>query len=95
MKTVNISLTTDQYKAVEDLTQKMGYANRSELFRAIIRFVLRKPEVLSTEKFTLESFEKRPLKNIEEELRASGIYNEKFISNVVKGLRRSSLYASK
>ncbi|MEK9179158.1 MAG: ribbon-helix-helix domain-containing protein [Patescibacteria group bacterium] len=37
MTTVNISLTTDQAQLVERLTTSLGFANRSEFFRALLR----------------------------------------------------------
>lgn len=37
MTTVNISLTTDQAQLVEKLTTSLGFANRSEFFRALLR----------------------------------------------------------
>ncbi len=37
MKTINISLTEEQYEKVNKLTDKLGFANRSEFFRALLR----------------------------------------------------------
>ena len=43
MQTLNISVTDDQKKFVDKLVQKEGFANRSELFRRLIRFVKANP----------------------------------------------------
>ena len=38
MKTVNISLTAEQAKFVDNTTKSYGFANRSEFVRALLRF---------------------------------------------------------
>lgn len=96
MKTVNISLTNDQYEGVMNLSKEMGFANRSELFRALLRYVLRKPEVLSeTEELIFEPFKKLSIEAVEKDLRSSGKYNDDFIKSVTKGLKASKAYEGK
>jgi len=40
----------------------------------------------------MDSFQANPLSKVEDSLRASGKYNEKFIKSVVGGLKKSSQY---
>lgn len=44
MRNVNINLTTEQAKLVDELARKYGFASRSEFFRAVLRHVLREPQ---------------------------------------------------
>ena len=55
MRTVNISLTLEQAKAIDRATTHLGFANRSELFRALIRTFLRKPETMVNDDFLMKS----------------------------------------
>ena len=93
MKTINISITSEQYSEIEKFTNELGFANRSEFMRSLLRLFIKKPEVLSVET-ELMPFKKRPLSEIEKRLRKTGRYNEKFIQSVMDGLRRSSIYAA-
>lgn len=92
MATVTISLPTQIAKRVDSEAKKQGFATRSEFVRSL----LRKYFSSTTEEFKFEPFVPKPLEEIEEDLRSTGKYNEKFIKSVVKGLREnSSYYASK
>ena len=96
MKTINISVTAEQYGKIESLVKEKGYANRSEFFRSLVRFVMRKPEVLAdSESFSLQPFKKRPLSEIEKGFRDTGLYSEKFIADIIDGLKDSPPYATK
>lgn len=46
MSTMNISVTDDQAQLVDKLTREYDFANRSELFRAILRYLGKHPEVM-------------------------------------------------
>ncbi len=47
MKTVNISLTAEQAKFVDQTTKNYGFANRSEFVRALLRFAAKtNPELI-------------------------------------------------
>ncbi|GEM_PF-2604687 len=85
MATLTISLPT-QFIIQVDTEAKSQGATRSEFFRALLRKYF-------TDRIELKPFVKIPLNEIEDELRKSGKYNDKFIKSVVKGFSRSSLYA--
>ncbi len=92
MKTVNISLTQDQFEGVEALTKRMGYANRSEFFRSLLRYALRKPEVFESEEIVLEAPPTRSRSKIMSEFRATEKYSEAFLKDLDEGLKDSSYF---
>lgn len=90
MSTVTISLPGQIAQKVDAEAKKQGFATRSEFIRSLIR------RYFGSEELTFEEFVPRPLEEIEEGLRKTGRYNEKFIKSVVKGLKEnSSFYANK
>jgi len=44
--TVNISLTSSQLSFVNQVVKRLGFANRSEFFRTLIRWISQQPRVL-------------------------------------------------
>ncbi len=91
MMTLTISLPKQFAQQIDLETRKKGFATRSEFIRSLLRQYFS-----ATEELTFKPFTPRPLEKIEEKLRKTGKYNEKFIKSVVRGLREnSSFYASK
>lgn len=88
MSTITISLPSQIAKQVDSETKKQGYSTRSEFIRSLLRKYFGE--------LTLEPFIPRPLSEIENELRETGKYNEKFIKSVLNGLKENStFYANK
>lgn len=90
---MNISLPADQINFVDSLVTDLGYANRSELMRAILRFIKREPKVITqAESFTL----KPPPTNSRSEVIAAfadtGLYNKGFMKDLQDGLKRSDYF---
>lgn len=92
MDTVNISLPKSLSRKIDEIVEREGYASRSEFFRALARFYLIAEE--GKEPF-FTPLKKVPLSHVEREMRQTGLYHDKFIKSVVRGLSRSSLYAGK
>lgn len=91
---MNISLPADQIDFIDSLVSDLGYANRSELMRAIIRFLKREPKVVSrVEPLSLHS----PVtKNGNEVLRAfceTGLYSKAFIKDLEEGINDSNYFS--
>ena len=86
MSTITISLPSQITKRVDLETKKQGFATRSEFIRSLLR------KYFGSEELTFEPFVPRPLKEIEEGLRKTGKYNEKFIKSVIKGLEHNSSF---
>ena len=85
MSTITISLPKSIAKQVDTETKQKGFATRSEFIRSLLRRYF-------TGELELEEFAKRPLSEIEDELKRTGKYSNAFIQSVMKGLTRSSLY---
>lgn len=94
MNTVNISLTSAQVKLVDSLTDKLGFASRSEFFRALLRRIIAEP-VLKKE---IQSwpFVSPPIKSSKEIVTAfkkTGKYSEAFLKDLTEGLQNSSYFS--
>ena len=89
MNTINISLPQQLYDQVESLIHEEGFASRSEFFRTLIRTY----SMIKKGNVDLLPFETKPLSDIRYELKKEQRYNKKFISSVVEGLSKSSVYA--
>lgn len=86
MATLTISLPTKFVAQIDSEIKKQG-ATRSEFFRGLLRKYF-------TEQIEFKPFVKIPLDQIEDGLRETGKYNDKFIKSVVRGISKSSMYAS-
>lgn len=94
MSTVNISLTSDQVKLVDQLTKTLDFANRSEFFRALLRLLSHKPQLLSEAvELVLEPPSIKSVTAVKKELKKTGQYSPQFIESVAKGLEESGYYS--
>ena len=90
MSTITISLPSQITKRVDVETKKQGFSTRSEFIRSLIR------RYFNSSDLTFETFTPQPLNEIEESLRKTGKYNDKFIESVIRGLKdNSSFYEHK
>ena len=92
MSTVNLSLTSDQVGFIDSLTEKFGFANRSEFMRAVIRLIKRRPELVAESAsfpFTVPEVSK---KKILEEFGKKG-YSEAFLHDLKEGLENSNYFS--
>lgn len=93
MKTVNISLTEDQTKMVDQAVVNLGFANRSEFFRTLLRVFNKKPEVLEeTSNFLIKGPDTKSAKEIVESFRATSKYSEEFLKDLEEGLTDSNYF---
>lgn len=93
MNSVNVSLTSEQVKLVDSLTSIYGYANRSEFFRAILRLVAQKPKVLrDSDELILESPDTKDSNKIIADMKATGLYNAKFLASLKRGMDESNYF---
>lgn len=94
MDTVNISLTNDQVKLVDNLTKSYQFANRSEFFRAILRLVFRRPEIITAaDELILEPPAIRSRKKIIASMKATGQYSSAFLKSLGQGLSESDYFS--
>lgn len=67
MRTINISVTDDQRKLVDRLVAKLGFANRSEFFRTLLRRITTNPELAEEPKLSTKALRRyeKMIKDIE------------------------------
>lgn len=93
MDTINISLTSEQVRLVNQLTQTLDFANRSEFFRALLRLVSRKPGVLTTaDELTLEPPATKSRRKIIAMMKATKKYSPQFLKSIDRGMRESGYF---
>lgn len=95
MTTVNVSLTSLQVKWMDEMSDKLGFANRSEFVRSLLRFVSGRPDLLSgvgTFPFTAPST--RSKTRILADFKKTGKYSAAFLKDLESGLSRSDYFSS-
>lgn len=93
MSTINISLPAEQVSFIDNLVSQFGFANRSELVRAIFRFVKHEPATFSkVATFPLLPPSTRSRSKIMQDFKASGLYNAGFLKDLKAGLKRSDYF---
>jgi Arc/MetJ-type ribon-helix-helix transcriptional regulator len=93
MATVNLSLTSDQLKWIDQTSGKFGFANRSEFIRSLIRFISQREDLLPSAQTC--PFISPPItdkKEIIKSFQNTGKYSRKFLSDLEAGLSRSDLF---
>jgi len=94
MKNINVNLTKEQAKTVDDAAKRYGFANRSEFFRSLLRYIfMYSPNILrKLDTFIFEEPSIKDVDRIAADIRASGRYSQNFIKSVVSGLRKSEYF---
>ncbi len=92
MKTVNISLTEQQTKDVDNIVNQLGFANRSEFFRTLIRIFLKKPAVITEEDYLMQSPDTRSAKKVLNSFKKTGKYSKDFLTDLADGLVDSDYF---
>ncbi|OGD53140.1 hypothetical protein A3J78_01030 [Candidatus Beckwithbacteria bacterium RBG_13_35_6] len=93
MVTLNISITEKQANTVNKLTKQLGFANRSEFFRALLRSMTGKltlRERVRTYPFTTPMTKNK--KQIVSAFKASGKYSPSFIKDLKEGMDNSDYF---
>jgi Arc/MetJ-type ribon-helix-helix transcriptional regulator len=93
MSTMNISLPADQISFIDDLVIQLGYANRSELMRSIVRLIKKEPKVLEPlSSLTLNPPSTKNGDEIMTSFRATGLYSEEFLKDLEDGINNSDYF---
>lgn len=87
MATLTISLPASVARQLNLEVHTKGFATRSEFVRSLLR------RYFSGE-LALEEYRPVPLNQVKHELLKTGKYSLKFVNSVIKGLSKSSIYAS-
>ncbi len=94
MRTVNISLTENQSKIVDQAVDRLGFANRSEFFRSLLRFFIRKPEIVQEIDFPMKSPNTKSARKVLESFKQTGKYSDEFLQDLEEGLRDSRYFVN-
>ena len=90
---MNISLPADQITFIDSLVVDLGYGNRSELMRSIVRFIKREPKVLAqAEVFPMKPPNTRSGDVIIRDFRATGLYSKAFLKDLEDGINDSDYF---
>lgn len=93
MRTINISLISEQFETIEKLTHRLGFANPSEFIRAVLRSILRKPEAVSEiTALPFKSPDTTSRTEILASFRKTKKYSESFLKDLEAGLRESNYF---
>ena len=94
MRNININLTSDQAVLVDKNAAAYGFANRSEFFRAMLRYIFNQsPEILpKLDEVYFGTPSTRSVESIKSGLIKSGKYNKAFLSSVGRGLNKSRYF---
>lgn len=93
MSTVNISLPSQQVNIIDAFVQKYGFANRSELFRSLLRLVISKPDLIDrAATFPFIFPKEQSAKKILSDFRKSKKYSKAFLKDLEEGLKSSDYF---
>jgi len=90
MTTINISITDDQAKFIDQLSAQYNFENRSELLRNLIRVFQFKPDLInSITSFPFVSPNTRSRSEVLESFKKTKKYSPKFLKDLKDGLEDS------
>jgi Arc/MetJ-type ribon-helix-helix transcriptional regulator len=93
MATVNLSLTNDQLKWIDKSAAELGFANRSEFVRSILRFISQRADLLAdTRSYPFVSPSTTQKSEIVSAFKKTGKYSSDFLSDLESGLSRSDYF---
>ena len=93
MATVNISLTDDQLDWINKKAVDLGFANRSEFERNILRFMAKRDDLLmDVSDYPFVSPVTRSRAKVVNEFAKTGKYSKEFLRDLEEGLSRSSYF---
>lgn len=91
MTTMNISITDEQAELVDQLVSEYGFANRSELFRTLLRRTSNESNFISTSTWPFVSPPKSRSK-ILENFKKTKKYSPEFLKDLEEGLELSDYF---
>ena len=93
MATINISLTPEQADWIDRSTSSLGFANRSEFVRSLIRFISQREDLIKeAQTFPFVPPATTNKQQIIQDFHNSGKYSPEFIEDLAQGLSRSDYF---
>ncbi len=92
MATISISLPSQQRQDLDRFVTQFGFANRSEFFRSLLRFVTRQPHILQQAiDYPFVSPKIRSRKEIARQLRQAK-HPQGLVDDILEGLENSDYF---
>lgn len=93
MRTMSISITGEQAQIIDRAVLQYGFANRSEFFRALLRFFLYRPTaILEADSLVFENPDTRDASEVLASFKAAGLYSKEFLKDLETGLKDSTYF---
>lgn len=96
MTTINISITDEQAKFIDQTAKKFNFENRSELIRSFIRLFQFQPKLVEENfflPFTAPDTHSRS--KVLKSLKETGKYSDAFLKDMEEGLKDSHFFNKK
>jgi len=96
MTTINISITDEQAKFIDQLSAQYNFENRSELLRNLIRVFQFKPDLInSVTAFPFVSPNTKSRSEVLSSFKKTNKYSPEFLKDLEKGLKNSQFFSQK
>jgi len=96
MATINVSITNDQAKFIDQLAQKFNFDNRSELIRSLIRLVQFQPKLIDEViSFPFIKPDTTSRSEVLTSFKKTKKYSPEFLKDLEKGLNNSKFFNQK
>jgi hypothetical protein len=93
MSTINISLPPENVRMIDTFITRYGFANRSELFRSLIRLISYSPALLAdAATFPFAAPQTRSTSTILKKFEQTKKYSKSFLRDLKRGLSESSYF---
>lgn len=93
MTTINISITNDQAKFIDQVAKKFNFDNRSELIRSFIRLVQFQPKLIDKAiNFPFIIPDTNSRSEVLDSFQKTGKYSQAFLKDLEKGLKNSRFF---
>lgn len=90
MTTINISITDDQAKFIDQVAKKFNFDNRSELIRSLIRLFQFRPQLIDEAmEFPFKEPFTRSRSKMYQAVAKTGKYSKEFLADLKAGLEDS------
>lgn len=96
MTTVNISITDNQSKFIDQVAKDYNFENRSELIRSFIRLFQFQPQLINKAVgFPFVSPDTKSRSEVLSSFKKTGKYSSEFLKDLEKGLKGSQFFNQK
>jgi AraC-like DNA-binding protein len=96
MTTINVSITDDQAKFIDQIAKKFNFENRSELIRSFIRLFQFQPKLIEENfSFPFITPNTHSRSKVLKDFKSTGKYSDAFLKDLSQGLKDSRFFNEK